>query len=260
LSNGKYTVPALEKSVAILEHLSTNKQGLSLSDISSALKLPKTSVFSILQTLETKNMIRKNANGSYNLGLKLYSLGMASVSHLDIQSTLVPYMEQLRDETKFTVHLCAYDNGETVCLEKIEGPGIIRFLSYKGERKLMNTTAVGKAIAAYLPEPDLQFVISKGFNRLTANSICTEPAFRENLKQIVQCGYAVDDEEGEIGVRCIGVPIVMDGGRVFGAISLSTLKSNLPMQKLHDYGAILLSVGEKMSRQLGYRGPYPLIG
>jgi IclR family acetate operon transcriptional repressor len=166
-------------------------------------------------------------------------------------------LEQLKNETRFTVHLAAYDHGETVCIEKIEGPGTIRFLSYIGERKLMNTSSVGKAIAAYLPENELQVVFSKGFNNLTPNSITNERALREHLKQVREYGYAVDDEEGEIGVRCLGAPIFMEDGFLFGAVSLSTLKSNLPVQEFHVYGKKLMEVAEQLSRNLGYSGHYP---
>jgi IclR family acetate operon transcriptional repressor len=176
---------------------------------------------------------------------------------LDTKDVFLPYLEQLRDNTHFTVHLCAYDKGETVCIEKIEGPGTIRFLSYVGERKLMNTSSGGKAIAAYLPENELNVMFSKGFSCLTPNSITNEHALRDHLNQIREYGYAVDDEEGEIGVRCLGAPIFMDDGFIFGAASLSTLKNNLPAQKFPEYSEKLMKVTEELSRLLGYTGPYP---
>ncbi|MFK7693169.1 IclR family transcriptional regulator [Paenibacillus sp. HJGM_3] len=252
----KYTVPALEKTIAILDYLAKNG-GLNLSDLSSELKLPKTSVFSILQTLEAHNFIRRDKKGGFQLGLALYSLGMSALRNLNIKETFVSHLEQLKNETRFTVHLAAYDHGETVCIEKIEGPGTIRFLSYVGERKLMNTTSVGKAIAAYLPESELQVVFSKGFNNFTPNSITNERVFRDHLKQIREYGYSVDDEEGEIGVRCLGAPIFMEDGLMFGAVSLTTLKSNLPVQEFHEYGKKLMVTAEALSRNLGYSGPYP---
>lgn len=104
----------------------------------------------------------------------------------------------------------------------------------------MNTTSVGKAITAFLPEKELQVMFSKGLQNLTPNSISTENTLRVHLQQVREFGYAVDDEEGEIGVRCIGVPIFLDGGNIFGSISLSTLKSNLPMQKIQEYGEKLI--------------------
>ncbi|MFK7693184.1 IclR family transcriptional regulator [Paenibacillus sp. HJGM_3] len=253
----KYSVPALEKTIAILGYLSRHRGGLPMSDLVNALKLPKTSVFSILQTLEAHNYIQKDKKGLFRLGLKLYSLGMASLRNLDTKDDFLPYLEQLRDDTHFTVHLVAYDKGETVCIEKIEGPGMIRFLSYVGERKLMNTSSGGKAIAAYLPENDLRVIIAKGFNCLTPNSITNEHAFRDHLAQIREYGYAVDDEEGEIGIRCLGAPIFMEDGFIFGAVSLSTLKNNLPAQKFPEYSEKLMKVAEELSRLLGYTGPYP---
>ncbi|WP_169089269.1 IclR family transcriptional regulator [Paenibacillus sp. PL91] len=157
----------------------------------------------------------------------------------------------MRDETHFTVHLCTYDNGESICLEKIEGFGSVRFLSYVGERKPLNVSACGKAIAAFLPEHELQKLFAKGLVSLTDNSISSESAFREHLKQIREYGYSIDDEEGELGVRCVGTPIFRDNQQIFGAISISTLKGNLPMQKVAEYGDKLMGTAKILSGFLG---------
>lgn len=252
-TDNEYSVPALEKSVAILDCLAKSAEGLTLSAICKQLGLPKTSTYSILCTLQAHNYVRKNPNSTFSLGLRLFSLGMQSVRHIDRKEIFVPHLEKLRDETHFTVHLCTYENGESVCLEKIEGFGGIRFLSYVGERKVLNVSACGKAMAAFLPEDELSLMFNKGLLSLTANSISTETAFRQHLEEIRQYGYAVDDEEGEIGVRCIGVPILMSDGTVFGAISLSTLKSHLQMQKIPEYGEKLKQTARHLSELLGER-------
>jgi len=248
-----YSVPALEKSIAIIECLAQSEEGLPLSGVCKKLNLPKTTVYAILHTLEAHNYVRKNPDGTYNLGLSLYSLGMLSVRHIDPNKLFVPHLEKLRDDTHFTVHLCTYDSGESVCLEKIEGFGSIRFLSYVGERKLMNVSACGKAMAAFLPEQDLQAMFAKGLLSLTANSISTEQAFRDHLEQVRQYGYSIDDEEGEMGVRCVGAPIFKENQQVFGAISLTTLKGNLPMQKIPEYGEKLIETAKILSASLGYK-------
>ncbi|MCQ6557477.1 IclR family transcriptional regulator [Paenibacillus mendelii] len=251
---GSYIVPAIDKSIAILNFLSLSGEGQTMSTIGKELNIAKTSVFSILHTLETHNFVRKDPDGLYTLGLKLYSLGILSVRNIDSKAIFVPHMEVLRAETEFTVHMVAYDNGETVCLEKLEGPGSIRFLSYVGERKRLNTSACGKAIAAYLTEKELQIMFSKGLNHLTPNSISTEPALREHLHEVRQSGYAIDDEEGEIGIRCIGAPIFMNDGIVYGGISVSTLKTNLPFQRIPHYAEKVLTAAKKISNELGYTG------
>lgn len=252
-----YTVPALEKAIFILEHLSKSSSPLTLSQLCNELELPKTTVFSLLNTLELHSFVRRDPSGHYHLGLNLFSLGMASKAKLDTKSLFVPRMEQLRDATNFTVHLSAYDNGMVVCLEKIEGSGMIRFNSSIGRYKRMNTNAVGKATAAYLSKKELQVMFDKGFDDFTPNSITNESAFLDHLEKIREFGYAIDDEEGEMGVRCIGVPLFLADGLVFGAISLSTLKSILSMQKIPEYAALLMDAAKDISLQLGYRGPYP---
>ena len=108
-------------------------------------------------------------------------------------------------------------------------------------------------MAAFLPERELQAMFAKGMLSLTANSITTEQAFREHLEQIRQYGYSIDDEEGELGVRCVAAPIFTDERQVFGAISLTTLKGNLPMQKIPEYGEKLIETAKVISASLGFK-------
>lgn len=257
-ASNKYAVPALEKSVAILEYLAAQGSGgHTLSEISQALAVPKTSAFAILNTLEHHNLVRKSSDGQYTLSLRLFSLGMSALRNFDINKTIVPHMERLRDETNFTVHLAGHDHGEQICLAKMESRSMVRFSSYVGQRKRMNTTACGKAIAAYLSEGELRHAVGKGFDICTPNSIADEPTFRGHLADIRKSGYAVDDEEGEFGVRCIGIPLFMPGGVIFGAISLSTLKNNLSLHVLQQLSARMIETGARVSAELGYAGPYP---
>ncbi|WP_171656085.1 IclR family transcriptional regulator [Paenibacillus foliorum] len=256
-NSSKYSVPALEKAFSIIEHLSKSTGGLSISELSSELNIPKTSVFSILNTMEAHNYVRKTANGAYKLGLQLYSIGMTAINLVNIRGVSVPYMEQLRKDTHCTVHLSVYDNGEVMYIDKLEGPGMVGFHTFVGQRKRPNTCASGKAVLAHIPDSELKMVIAKGLDCFTPNSLCTEAALREHLEQVRAFGYSVDDEEEEIGVRCVGAPIFNHLGVVYGAISVTTIKNNMPMQKLPEIGALLLHIGEQISHQLGYIGNYP---
>jgi DNA-binding IclR family transcriptional regulator len=255
--SAKYSVPALEKSFSIIEHLSKSTSGLSISELSSELNIPKTSVFSILNTMEAHNYVRKTSSGAYKLGLQLYSIGMTVINSVNIMELSIPYMEQIRKDIHCTVHLSVYDNGEVVYINKLEGPGLVGFQTFVGQRKRPNTSASGKAVLAHLPDSELKMVVAKGLDCFTPNSLCTEAALRENLEQVRSFGYAVDDEEEEIGVRCLGAPIFNQLGVVYGAISVTTIKNNMPMQKLPEIGSLLLHVGKQISNQLGYSGIYP---
>ncbi|WP_010273160.1 IclR family transcriptional regulator [Paenibacillus senegalensis] len=254
----KYNVPALEKAISILELLTDKKTGLAISDICQALSLPKTTVFTILNTLEAHNLVQKLPSGAFKLGLGLFRLGMNAYHLVDFKEICVPYMEHLRETTSFSTHLGLYSQGEMIIVDKLEGPGMIRFNTYIGERKQLNTSAVGKAICAYLDEEELALVIDKGLKCLTPNSICTEQSFRDHLKLVRKFGYAVDDEEGEIGIRCVATPIFNHEGKVHGGISVSTIKNNLSTQKIPEIGQLLMEACAGISSQLGYIGPYPV--
>ena len=253
-SKNSYSVPALEKATLILEYITHSSKGYNLRDIHSALGIAKTTTFSILTTLVNCGYIRKTPEGLYIPTLKLTSLGIRAREFAYDTHFLLPRLESLRDRTGFTVFFCMYDNGEQVVLEKLDGLGsMVQFKAFIGQRKKLNTSSGGKAIAAHLSPRELQIVLDKGLDNPTVNSIYKEDEFLAHLEEIRQRKYAIDDNEGELGVRCIGAPIFMYGGSLFGAVSVTTLNENLPMTEIPGYAEILLEVTAQISANLGYK-------
>lgn len=255
----EYHVPALEKGFAILEYLSRNSAGRTHADISNELGQSRTTVYSILCNLESMGYIRKGDDGNYYLGLGLYSLGMSAAYQVRKSAMLNPDITSLRNDLGLTVHVCGYSNGETICLEKLDGIGGIVFKSYIGERKPLHLSASGKAILAYLPQSEFDQYISGPLSVRTRNSLSTLKQLIDCRSQILTDGFSVDDEEGEAGVFCFGVPIFSMGGALFGAISISAIKSSIDVVTYGRYTRRIIQTGEAISRRLGYTGEYPLI-
>lgn len=253
-NNEAYLVPAVEKSLLILEHVTNAQDGCSLREIYTDLGIAKTSAFSILNTLIYGGLIRKDLKGRYIPTLKLTAMGLKARETTNEVQFVRPLLEKLRDSTGFTVFYCIYDNGEQIVLHKLDGFSSIIFDSYIGQRKRMNTSANGKAMAAFLPRQELELVLSKGLDKLTSKSICDESAFLSHLEEIRRQGYSVDDGEGELGIRCIGAPVFMYGGRLYGAVSISTLNDNLPFSEIPAYAEQLLKTTSAISRDLGCEG------
>ena len=246
-----YQVPSVEKAIRILEFLTNAENPCSLRDIFSTLGIAKTTVFSILATLIHCGLVLKTPEGLHMPTLKLTAMGIKAREFTERTLLLRPQLEQLRDQLGFTVFFSAYENGEKIVQDKVDGFSSITFNAYIGQRKNLNTSGGGKAMAAYLSPDELQKVLDKGLIKRTENSIYEEKSFLAHLESIRQKGYAIDDNEGEIGVRCVGAPVFMYGGQLYGAVSISALSDQLPLDEIPKHAELLLEVAKNISKSLG---------
>ncbi|MBY7142827.1 IclR family transcriptional regulator [Virgibacillus sp. NKC19-3] len=247
----KYNVPALEKSIAILNLIAESQGEYTITEIHKKLAISKTTVFSIIKVLEEHDIVKKNEKGEYKTGVKLYELGMSYISEVDIVKIARPYIENLMEETGYTVHLGVIDEGELLYVDKVEPNSFIRFSTYPGLRSEFHVTSLGKAIAAYLTEQELDDIIArKGLAIHTPHTITDVDEFKEALKEIRNVGHAIEDEEGEIGVRCIGVP-VFNENNVVASVSIVGHSSMLSFQNAHELIERLKRVAQNISKELG---------
>lgn len=256
INKNRYSVPAMEKGLAIIETLAKSKQPLGITDIFAICGLPKSTIFMILTTLETLDYVEKLDGDKYKLTLKLYHLGMNIFSKLDIRQVARPIMEQLSEQLRFTVHLAKLDHGKAMYIEKVSGPGFVQFSTAIGHTWPLYISAGGKVLAAYMPEDKLDEMIdAQGFQAYTANSITTKEALKEILQSVRENGYALEDEEGENGIRCVAAPVFDKSGQVVAAVSITALRNELPANKFHEVGLILRDKALLISEQLGYVKP-----
>jgi IclR family acetate operon transcriptional repressor len=245
-----YYVPAVEKAAAILEYLCHAKREPALRDIHMDLNIPKTTAYSILNTLIHCGFVQKRESGCFIPTLRLFTLGTQARNLVNGGHVLLPYLEKLRDITGFTVFFSIYDNGEQVIMEKLDGSGaVVTFRAYVGERKRLNTSSGGKAISAYLPPAERELMFVRGLDKFTPNSIATKEDLLEHFEMIRNQGYAVDNEEGEIGVRCLGAPVFIHG-QIYGAVSIATLKDNLPFTDIPKYVKLVKTAAAEISEIL----------
>mgnify|MGYP001007731281 FL=1 len=237
--------------------MSDHSSGRSLGEICTDLALSRTTVYSILCNLESLGYIRKANDGRYFLGLRLYSLGMSAAYQVRKSDMMLPELTRLRDDLGQTVHVCSYSNNETICMEKLDGNGSIVFKSYIGERKPLHHSASGKAILAYLPQAEFEGYILWALSASIKDAKVTAQQLRECRQQVLSDGFSIDDEEGEAGVFCFGVPLFSSGGSLFGSVSVSIIKGSITMLEYNHFSKRILETGEIISRSLGYTGEYP---
>ena len=253
-----YNVPALEKGLLILEGLSRSEEPLRITDIHEQMGIPKTSVFMMMSTLETMGYVEKVDDSRYRVTMKLYNIGIETLSKYDIRLVARPFMEKLAEQLRFTVHLAILSNGKAVYIEKVNGPTFVQFDTKIGQSMYIHSSAVGKALAAYLDEDAVDEILGNyPMVRATENTITTPELFKEFLASVRETGYAIEDEEGEVGVRCLGAPIFNDKGKVIAALSVTGVRNDLQSIHFQEFGNVLKEQCRLISEQIGYsKGDY----
>ncbi|HEY6308554.1 MAG TPA: IclR family transcriptional regulator [Candidatus Angelobacter sp.] len=254
-----YHVQVLDRALAVLETLSADGPDLSLGDISERLGLHKSTAHRLIMVLERHKLIERNsASGRYRLGLKLFELGTKAVSKLDLRERARPFLERLVLETSETVHLCILDDSEVVYLDKVEPTRSVRMATSVGRRNPAHCTAVGKAMMAYLSDAQVEAIVRKqGLKAMTANTITSFVELRKELSAIRERGYAIDNEEIEEGVRCVGCVVRNFSGEPLAAISISAPAFRLTKEKVQSLSRPVVGVAEALSRELGFKNEPP---
>ncbi len=247
-------VGSVRKAIRILDALSSN-EGLGVTELSRSLDYPKSSVHSILKTLESESLIEKNAEtAKYHLGLKLIEFGNRAQLNLDICKISHPYLKNLNKLTDETVHLTVLDNNEVLYVDCIESKQWLRTYSVIGLRAPLYCTAVGKALMANLDYNHAWKIIrEQGLNRITENTITEEDVMFTELESIRNQGYAIDNMEHEDHLVCVGAAIRDAKGEAFASISVSGPVSRQDMSKIDELGIRVMEAAREISWKLGYR-------
>ena len=204
--------------------------------------------------LEYNDLIQQNPeNGKYRLGIKLFRLGHQAVSHLNLREICRPFLTRIMNETKETAHLAVLDEDQVLYLDKVEGPHALRMPSRVGRRIPTYCTSLGKAMLSCLDDPEVKNIFRNQVLRpYTANTVKTVNQLLTDLRMIRKRGYSIDNEEIEIGLRCVGAPIKDYTGAMVGAISAAAPSARLSGQKIHAVGRLVVTTAEAISEKLGY--------
>ena len=245
-----------------MELLANSRAGLTLPEIAAQLKLPKSSVHCLLVTLERRRYLHRiDYTGRYMFGSKLFSLGNMSLAGLPIRHVAAPHMHALTERTGLTTHLAILERNEAVLVEKVEPPGVCKLATWLGKRMDLHCTSLGKALIANLAEEQLEHLLRQiSLPRHNDNSIVSFRKLKEELARARQAGYAIDDEEDEIGYRCIGAPILDQNGRATAAISISGTTNEVREDNSAAQAKHLIRAAEAITKALGELGSDPARG
>jgi DNA-binding IclR family transcriptional regulator len=249
---GPYQLHSLDRAVSVLEVLGQSDTPLSLAEICQLMGLHKSTAHRSLMVLERSALIERTQENRFRLGLKLYELGNRAVEQIDLRSRVQPFFRRLATQVGETVHLSVLQKTSVVYLDKVEPNRRVCMSSKIGTSNPVYCTSMGKAMLAFQPEDTIEQIISKiRFVRYTHKTLGSREALLKALDRVRRRGYAIDDEEIEVGVRCIGAPIFNEHHRAIAAVSVSGPASRITVQNAAAIAEHLLRCCREISASLG---------
>jgi IclR family KDG regulon transcriptional repressor len=249
-------IPAVDRTLDILELLANKQNELSFTELSSSLNIPKPSLSRLLSNLQQRGYVNRNpVTRKYQLTLKLLTLSDRLLDKLDLREKAKASIQKLMERSKETVELAILDDKEMVYIDKLESYESIRLVARIGSRySTLHPTAVGKVFLAYMPEEDSECIIrEKGLKKFTENTITDVERLREELKEIQTKGYAFDDQEVRLGIRRIAAPIFNHSKKMAGVIGIAGPTFRMRRGRREELAKMVTQAAKEISNELGWR-------
>jgi len=254
-STKQNSVRALEKALTVLEHLSRIGQDIDLATLTQQLDIPKTTLLRLLNTLKRHNFVQVDERSRrYRLGWALIYLGQAANRVFDIVEFIHPYLEKLSRQSGETANLVFLDRNNAVYVDQVVSDNIIRGVPAIGAPLGLHCTAAGKVLLGWQPGQVVEQILEHTeLPGLTINTITERQALRRELEKIRRQGWAIDDEESELGGRCVAAPIFEQKGALVASISVMGPANRVNPDTIPALAALLVKTAAEISRALGHR-------
>jgi len=243
---------SLDKSLRLIDTLSNNPQGMSLSQLAEMLDYPKSTVHHILTTLRPYEYIYQDPETKkYLLGFKFLSIGRGILNNIDIRNTAHRYLLELHEQCKEAVHLAILRDGKVIYIDKIDTQGMVSLATYIGYRTDPHAAAGGKVLLSELSRKEIMDIYrERPLKTYGKNTITNLPRLFTELEKVKKQGYAIDDEEYYEGIRCVAAP-VRAGWKVVAAVSITGAIVTMTMQRIHnELKAMVMETTERISNEL----------
>ena len=250
------SVQSIDRVLDILETLSSVPQGMLLTELSAKVGLHVSTTHRLVHMLVDRGYaVKERETGKYRLTLRTFEIGSRVSSVWDLMSVAKPYLDDLASQSQEAVHLVERDGNGVVYLYKAEPfRQLVRMGSHYGLRNPMYCTGVGKSILALLPEEEVDRIwSSESITAFSPNTITELEQMHRELAQIRQRGYAIDNEEHELGVRCMAVAIRNWEGVPVAAVSISAPASRMDDAMIERMLPRLQSAAGSISAMLGWK-------
>jgi DNA-binding IclR family transcriptional regulator len=251
----EYLIQAVSHALDLLEQFHGEVDELGVTELSKRLKLHKNNVFRLLATLESRGYIEQNkVTENYRLGLKTLELGQIFIKQMGLLRQSKPVLEALVGECNETTYVAILKDFNIIYLDAVETDMTVRVVPRVGSRLPAYCTAAGKIQIAHMSDEELDNFLPKELKRYTPNTITDRDVLKKQLKLISERGYAIDNEELDIGVKCVSAPIRDYTRRIIGAVSISGPSMRFVDERIEkELIPLALKAGEEISTKLGFQ-------
>jgi len=248
-------VKSLLKILPILECFSTVDRKLAVTEIVKRTGFPRATAHRIVSTLREIGFLDQDKERDhYRLGLKLFEFGSMVLANMDLHREAKPFVDALARLSGEAVNLTVFNGTHSVIINRSEPDYRERVNPITTlEAVPAHCSASGKAALAFQEASIIERVISLGLPRFTSTTITDRAALLKELAKIRGTGYAIDNEEHQPGVRCVGAPIRGASGRVFAGLSVTGAARRITPPRFDDLAALVKHHARAISAQLGYR-------
>jgi IclR family transcriptional regulator, pca regulon regulatory protein len=250
---------SLERGLAILGCFTPARPVLGIADIADDLGMSRSTTHRYVITLVALGYLEQGASRKYRLGLRVTDLGMSALNSTGLREHSHPYLEELRQQSTYTTSLAVLDGAEILYVDRSRsfrrGQSKIDLGLHPGSRLPAYSTAMGKLLLAYLPEDEQdELLASMKLTKHGPNTITSKKALRDELDQIREESFAVNDQEMAAELHSIAAPVRDEAREVVAAINLAAHSSMISLEELVDaLGPHLVSTADRISARLGYR-------
>ena len=239
--------------VRLLKSFSEGEAEIGVTTLSRRLGVAKSTVYRLASTLVSEGLLEQNPETErYRLGMALFGLGALVRQRMNVATDARPFLFHLREATGETVHLAILEGAEIVFVLNLESNQAIRMRADLGARKPAFCTAEGRAMLAFQPKEIVDEVLAQGFVPRTPKTIVNERAIRKAIEEARLKGFAVEDEQSELGMRSVAAPIRNANGRVIAAIGLAGPMQRISDEALASFAPLVADAARTISARLGF--------
>jgi DNA-binding IclR family transcriptional regulator len=241
-------IQSLARGLKILDLLGQSPDGVSITELAEILAVDKGSASRLMSTLARYNYVEKDeVSRRYHLGSQVVSLSRSVLTRLPMREAAKPFLRQMMERTGECAHLAVPAQGKVMYIDQVESPLTLRVNAQVGTMNPLHCTALGKVLLAF---GDQDFPAE--LESFTPHTITDPEILRQQLGEVHRLGYAIDDEEYDIGVRCIAVPVIDFRGKAVGAIGISGPSTRVTPERLPELVAIVLEIGKFLSERMAF--------
>ena len=247
------TVQSITRAVAILKVIAAAREGVTLTEIARATNLASSTVHRLLATLQQEQFVQFRTEGSrWQVGRDAFTVGSAFLAVRDFGKAARPYLRRLAEKTGETANLAVLNHDMAVYLEQVESPLTVGALCKPGGRVVLHCTSLGKSMLAAMQPNEVRRILNeKGMTRFTRYTVDTPSRLAAGLSDVRASGYAVDDEEHTLGLRCVAAAVLNQNDEPIGAISISGPTLRVSRERLPQFGSLVRSIADELTLAYG---------